>query len=67
MDVLALLRISCQLLQFYSQQNNAIEKINQLTDSTDNHVSFLIYKLGTLLKHIANKSKTFVIILNLDS
>ena len=41
-------------------------KINQLTDSTDNH-SFLIYTRGTLLKHVTDKSKTFAIILNLDS
>ena len=49
------------------QQNNAIDKINQLTYSTDNHISFLIYTLGTLLKHVADKNKTFAIILNLDS
>ena len=42
-------------------------KINQLTDSTDNHTSFLIYTRGTLLKHVTDKSKTFAIILNLDS
>ena len=42
-------------LEFYGsyyspirQQNNAIDKINQLTDSASNHSSFLIYALGTI-------------------
>ena len=38
-------------VSYYSpirQQNNAIDKINQRPDSTGNHISFLIYTLGTL-------------------
>ena len=44
-----------------------MDKMNQLTDSTGNHVSFLIYILGTLFKFVADKNKTFANILNLDS
>ena len=57
-------------VSYYSpirQQNNTIDKINQLTDSTGNYISFLIYTLGTLLKHVADKNKAFAIILNIDS
>ena len=44
-----------------------MDKINQLTDFTGSPISFLIYTFGTLLKHVADKNKTFAIILNLDS
>ena len=32
-----------------------------------NHISFLIHTLGILLKHVADKNKTFPIVLNLAS
>ena len=57
-------------VSYYSslrQENNAINKINQLTDYVGNGISFLIYTLDTLLEHIADKNKTFAIIINLDS
>ena len=67
-------------VNYYShnrQKNNAINKINQLTDSKgsfhylykfypDNHISFLIHTFGTLLKYVSDKNKTFAIILNLN-
>ena len=63
------------------QQNDGINKINQLTESNSpkssfhsfykfhpgNHISFLIHTLGTLLKHVSDKNKTLAIILNLGS
>ena len=57
-------------VSYYSpirQQNNSIDKISQVTDSTDNDISFLIHTIGTLLKHVADKNKTLSIIINLDS
>ena len=33
----------------------------------DNRISFLIHTFDTLLKHVADKNKTFAIILNLAS
>ena len=57
-------------VSYYSsirRENNAINKINQLTDYVGNNISFLIQTLDTLLKHIADKNKTFAIAINLDS
>ena len=69
-------------VSYYSpihQQNNAINKINQLSYSNwpkgschylfnpGNHNRFSIHTLCTLIKNVADKSKTFDIILNLAS
>ena len=57
-------------VSYYSpirQQNNAIDKINQVTDSTDNDISFLIHTPGIFLNYVADKNKTLPIIINLDS
>ena len=60
-----------KLRTFQSQKWKQIKNSQPQTKLTGSYkkreCSFFTYTLGTLLKHVADKNKTFAIILNLDS
>ena len=65
--MLAIIILFAKRIMLSTKQINSLILINLKVNLPVNHISFLIHTLGILIKHVADKNKTFAIILNLAS